>query len=105
MEESGVSGLRFERVPERMTEIQNAAQTRFLFVRRNDFRFDPHRFGDQPVHNFGSLREYLVAMFGEGAEQRGIGNHTGFDHLIESGVIFARGSVASTAGSISTASG
>ena len=42
--------LGFERVAEGMPEIQNPAQTGFLFIGGNHFRLDPHRFGDQTVH-------------------------------------------------------
>ena len=91
VKEARVLCLGFERMPERVAEIENAAEPGFPFVRGYHFGLDPHGFGDDVIHDFGRLREDLVTAFGENAEQRLAHNDARLDDLVEPGAVLARG--------------
>ena len=49
MQESRVCGLGFERVAERVSEIQDAAEVAFPLIGGHDLGFDAHRIGDDTL--------------------------------------------------------
>ena len=106
VQEARVAGFGFERVPEGVAEIEDAPQAAFALVGRNHFGLDAHRIGDDAVHRLRLPRQHLGAV-------RPPGNGTAPRSRIMPALTISysparysrSGSVSSTPGSISTASG
>ena len=61
MQEARVVRLGFQRVPERVAEIQDAAQVAFAFVAGNHFGLHAHALGDDVVHRLRIPRQHVLA--------------------------------------------
>ena len=91
MQETRVAGLGFDRVSDRVAEIQDTAQIAFFLIRRDHFGFDAYGRCNQSIQGPRFLRQYLIRTQFEHAKQFGIADDRALDHLIKSGPILAHG--------------
>src|SRR5262249_32285149 len=63
VQDTGITGLRFQLVTERLAEVQDTPHIRFPLVTRYDFCFHPHSFGNYAIHGFRLSGQHFAAVF------------------------------------------
>src|SRR5262245_341872 len=94
MFQTAISGDSFERMSDGVAEIEDAAQTRFAFIGRDDFGLDLATARDHSGerHTIERIDPFEIVL--DQGEQLRVADHSVFDRLIKSRSQFASGQAA-----------
>src|SRR5262245_45953122 len=97
MFQTPISGDGFERVSDSVAEIEDAAQTRFAFIGRDDFGLDLATARDYAGERYGIERVDPIQIVLDQGEQLRVADHAVFDRFVKPRSQLARGQTAQNA--------
>src|SRR6202140_1743904 len=83
VEQAAVAGFRLKRVSDGVTQIKNAAQAAFVFVRRDHFSFQLNGLGDDPFELHEIALQDLGALLFEAQKEIEISDDSAFQRFVE----------------------